>query len=86
MTRSCSSQSLVVLRFWVRTAYDGSSEDLSVKLISIVSYEWCVSVRLTKTIFSHSTHDVKNAFPIVTSLLIVGKSVRAYLCWWGRLT
>ena len=39
MTRSCSSQSLVVLRFWVRTAYDGSSEDLSVKLISIVSYE-----------------------------------------------
>lgn len=86
MTRSCSSQSCDVSRFWIRTAYDGSSEDLSGELISIVSYEWYVSVKLTKTIFSHSTHDVKKAFPIVTSLLIAGKSVQAYRCWCGFST
>lgn len=75
MTRSCSSQSRVVSPGWIRIAYDGSSKDLSVELISIVIYKWHGSIWLTKTIFSHSTHDVKKAFPIVTSLLIAGKSV-----------
>ena len=86
MTRSCSSQFRVVSRVWIRTAYDRSSKDLSVELISIMSFEWYGSTWLTKTIFSHSTHDVKKAFPIVTSLLIAGKSVRAYRCWRGNLT
>ena len=76
MTRSYTNQSHNVGRGWVGTAYDGSAEDLKVDLVSKFSSRCGRVPWLTKTIFSHSTHDVKKAFPIVTSLLIKGR-----VCW-----
>lgn len=49
MTRNCTSQSCTVSRIWIGSAYDGSSEDLRVELVSQVSCKWFC--------FVHSTHE-----------------------------
>lgn len=70
MTTNCASQS-AVSQVGVGAAYDRSSEYLRVELVSSVSCRWYCCIRLTKTIFSHSTHDVKKALPIVTSGVVL---------------
>ena len=68
MTRTCISQTRAFPGLWLGAPYDGGSKDLRVELVSESSRKRFRTFLLTNTIFSQRTHDVKKAFPMVTSL------------------
>ena len=79
MTTHCASQSRTVSRVGIGTIYDGGSEDLRIGPVSEISHTNCYSTRLTKTIFSHNTHPVKNAFPIATLMVLLNRQIYSRL-------